>query len=273
MSISKEALQHIAEVANIPAIIEQVDTTATPLAIVPQEFKITDLEKYMVNRSGFRAKMGSNYISEFVRYSKKYDAEGVKCFINEHHMSSEIIFDVGTLEDPLHGNHSAFLQIKKTAPFDALLKINGEAMQQKKLADWIEDYGNFIEIFASTGESMSPVLAASSIRNMTVETIRKVESEVQDFGQKLGVMDAINVKADGLTPAVIKFNCVPYFGLKERVFEMRISANTGYDTPVLTASIKQFEVIQEEMAIEFKEILEGEFKETNIETFIGSFSI
>ncbi len=59
-------------------------------------------------------------------------------------------------------------------------------------------------------------------------------------------------------------------GLKERPFKLRLSIITG-DRPVLVLRIIQLEAVQEEMANEFRDLLVEKFKDSKVETFIGSF--
>lgn len=72
-------------------------------------------------------------------------------------------------------------------------------------------------------------------------------------------------------PAVFKFTCIPYLGLAERTFEMRMST-IGNETLILR--IKKLEQHEEEMGEEFQTKLQDCFKvgEIEIDTFIGSFS-
>ncbi|STF30642.1 CPS-53 (KpLE1) prophage protein [Escherichia coli] len=56
-----------------------------------------------------------------------------------------------------------------------------------------------------------------------------------------------------------EFKCVPFEGLKERPFKLRLSIITG-DRPVLVLRIIQLEAVQEDMANEFRDLLVEKFK-------------
>jgi len=64
---------------------------------------------------------------------------------------------------------------------------------------------------------------------------------------------------------------VPYEGLGERRIRLRYSILTGGDIPVLVLRIVQLEAVMEQIAVEFRDLLVGQFKETTVETFIGEF--
>ena len=58
---------------------------------------------------------------------------------------------------------------------------------------------------------------------------------------------------------------------KERPFKLRLSIITG-DRPVLVLRIIQLEAVQEEMANEFRDPFVEKFKDSKVETFIGTFT-
>ncbi|WP_244581861.1 DUF2303 family protein, partial [Escherichia coli] len=74
-----------------------------------------------------------------------------------------------------------------------------------------------------------------------------------------------------IMPVAFEFKCVPFEGLKERPFKLRLSIITG-DRPVLVLRIIQLEAVQEDMANEFRDLLVEKFKDSNVETFIGTFT-
>ncbi|MCI5442354.1 DUF2303 family protein, partial [Escherichia coli] len=78
-------------------------------------------------------------------------------------------------------------------------------------------------------------------------------------------------KTKDIMPVAFEFKCVPFEGLKERPFKLRLSIITG-DHPVLVLRIIQLEAVQEEMANEFRDLLVEKFKDSKVETFIGTFT-
>ncbi len=61
-------------------------------------------------------------------------------------------------------------------------------------------------------------------------------------------------------PVAFDAKCVPFEGLKERPFKLRLSIITG-NSPVLVLRIIQLEAVQEEMANEFRDLLVEKFKD------------
>lgn len=271
--MEKSAIVQIQESANIPSLLEQLKQAGFPVAALPDSFQVHDLEQYMPNRNQFRGKMNTANIIEFVRYHEDYQTEGNQCFIDAERMSAKTIFDLGTIQVPGHCLHTASLGLRKTAAYQSLLSKNGDHLNQKQLAEWVEDYSDFIQVFSTTGELIENSVASAAVRNMKFEAKAGRESNVDDFSHHQSEYESIAVrtKEEFPMPSVFKFTCEPYLGLDERTFEMRMST-IGNETLVLR--IKKLEQHEEEMGEEFKDKLQIQFVDDEIEitTFIGSFS-
>ncbi|MGL6026389.1 MAG: DUF2303 family protein [Vibrio sp.] len=271
--MDKSAIQQIQESANAPEFLQQLQKAGFPVAALPASFNLHDLEEFMPIRNQFRGTMRTANIDEFVRYHEEYQTEGNQCFVNAEKMAATTIFDLGTQSLPGHCKHQANLELRKTAAFKALLNINEERLSQKKLAEWVEDYSEFIQAFSTAGELIDNAVASAAVRNMKFEARAGRESNVDDFSQHQSEYESIAVrtKEEFPMPAVFKFNCDPYLGLPPRTFEMRMST-IGNETLILR--IKKLEQHQEEMSEEFQDKLQARFNEDAVEinTFIGQFS-
>ncbi|WP_332400324.1 DUF2303 family protein [Vibrio metschnikovii] len=273
MSMDKTAIQQIQEAGNAKEFLHQLAKADFPVAALPESFNIHDLEKFMPHRNLFRGVMETSNIAEFVRYHEEFQIEGNQCFIGMERMSAITIFDIGTMQKPGHCKHQAKLNLRKTASYKALLEINGERLNQKKLAEWIEDYSELIQVFSTTGDLIENSVASAAVRNMKFEAKSGRESKIDDFSHHQSEYESIAVrtKEEFPMPAVFKFSCEPYLGLNERHFELRMST-IGNETLILR--IKKLEQHEEEMGEEFKDKLTSQFIDDDIviTTFIGSFS-
>jgi uncharacterized protein YfdQ (DUF2303 family) len=165
----------------------------------------------------------------------------------------------------------ANLQLDKTSAFKRLLAFAGSGSHyQKDAANFIEDWADFIVVTTSTDDKMSIAQAANAINNMTIESARSITSEVEDFGEHLSAMERVEVKNKAKMPAKLKFTCVPYNGLEDREFEIRLSILTGGSKPEISLRIVQLEKHEEDIVDEFKEILVKKFTSFKLNTFIGT---
>ena len=194
-----------------------------------------------------------------------------RCFIDADNMRAVSVLNLGTIGEPGHADNTATLKLKKTAPFSALLSVNGERNSQKSLAEWIEDWADYLVGFDANGDAIKATKAAAAVRKITIEANQTADFEDNDFSGKRSLMESVEAKTKDIMPVVFEFKCVPFEGLKERPFKLRLSIITG-DRPVLVLRIIQLEAVQEEMANEFRDLLVEKFKDSKAETFIGTFT-
>lgn len=271
MSLTKEAIEHLeqtdlldhvnAELANIKS--------ASPLIALPKGVALSDLEEHMDHRTSYRFNFSTKSIGDFGEYCKEFDKEGAKCFVNSDRMYAQSIFDLGSESNPLHQRHNAKLQLDKTAAFRALLAIDGNHLSQKDAANFIEDWAGNVAVLSKDGDAMSFDQASKQLREITIEQVRNSDSKVNDFGESMSSFEKIEAKNQDLIPATIQFTCTPYHGLDEREFMVRVSILTGSEKPSISFRIIKLEAQEEDMAEEFKEILTGSFKESELKVFIG----
>ncbi len=271
MSLTKEAIQHIEKTQ----LLERVNTelagikTHAPLIALPEGVKLSDLEGHMEYRTSYRFGFSTKSITDFAEYCQEFDKEGAKCFVNSDHMHAETIFDLGTEQKPLHQRHTAKLKLDKTAAFRALLNINGERLNQKDAANFVEDWADNISVASKHGEAMTVSQAAKALREITIEQVRNLDSKVSDFGETMSAFEKVEAKNQDTIPATIEFTCNPYHGLANRAFTLRLSILTGSEKPQISLRVIKLEAQEEDMAEEFKEILTGKFDQSELKVFIG----
>ncbi|WP_454538104.1 DUF2303 family protein [Escherichia coli] len=125
--------------------------------------------------------------------------------------------------------------------------------------------------FDANGDTIQATKAAAAVRKITIEANQTADFEDNDFSGKRSLMESVEAKTKDIMPVAFEFKCVPFEGLKERPFKLRLSIITG-DRPVLVLRIIQLEAMQEEMANEFRDLLVEKFKDSKVETFIGTFT-
>jgi uncharacterized protein YfdQ (DUF2303 family) len=266
------AIKEIQESANIPALLEQVDDGLEgAVAIIPESMRLVSLEAYMPKATRYRGKFDTSSINDFEDYSKKFKQNGSICFVHPDDVKAKTVLDLGTLDLPGHSDHVAILKLNKTAAFDALLEVNGYNMPQKKAAEFLEEWASEIKVTSQNGEEMPILRAASAIRDITIDAARMTNNKVSDFGESSSAMERIEAKNEHALPSILKFSCVPYHGLRVRVFLVRFSILTGGDRPAVIMRILHLESQREDMAEEFKGLLVSAFENGGPEVFIGEW--
>lgn len=268
--LDNTAIQEIVNLTNTAFCLDPIKHTDCPAVLLPSGAITFDLEHLMVNRYRFRGDMNTTCIGDFAKYSKGYAGEGVRCFIDADEMRATTVFNIGTLDKPGHADNRAHLQLKKTSPFRSLLEANGTKYRQKAMAEWIEDWNDFLKAYDAKDQLMDIRQAAGAVRRLTIEAKRNADYEDQDMSASRSVMESVEAKSKDVMPSYFEFECIPYEGLTNRTFRLRFSILTS-DEPVLVVRVIQLETAEEEMAKEFRDLLVGKFEGQQIETFIGSF--
>ncbi|MDN0095073.1 YfdQ family protein [Yersinia rohdei] len=269
--LDSSAITEIRDMVLTSLVEQKLDNTDCDTIALPANVSVKSLEQFNLERYRFRGSMETSNIDEYVKYSSGYAGEGVRCFIDADEMRAQTIFNIGTLSNPGHADNTASLSLKKTAPFRELLNIDGRKQTQKELAEWLEDYREFLLAFDADGVVLDIKKAVGAVRRITIEQTSSADHEDQDFSAKRSVMESVEAKSKDVMPATFEFKCIPYEGLGERRFKLRYSILTGGNVPVLVLRIVQLEAEEEKIAVEFLELLTGKFKDVEVETFIGKF--
>lgn len=252
--------------------LNDIHGLACPTALLPQNTSIESLERFALERFRFRGAMETTSIDDFVRCSAGYaqEDEKARCFIDADNMLARSIFNIGTLDNPGHADNVASIKLKKTAPFRALLAINGDHLNQKQIAEWLEDWSDYLLAFDAGGNTMTIAQAAQAVRRVTIQQATQADHEDSDFSGKKSLMQSIEASSKEVMPVAFEFKCVPYEGLGERRFSLRNSLLKSSD-PVFVLRIVQLEAQEEAIANEFRDLLVGKFDGKPVETFIGNF--
>ncbi|WP_085696317.1 DUF2303 family protein [Pseudomonas sp. B26(2017)] len=251
MSLSKEALQLVIDAALSAA--GATLPTHTPVVLVPESTKLTNLETYQAGRSRFRGTFSTTSLVDFGAYVQER-GEGLG-FIDQDAMSSVVYFNLGTPEVPGHADDKAALRLKATVAFNAVQEISGRRMAQRDLSDWIEDWNHNLTGFDAAGNALPIAKVVASIRNITIKSLSESDHAVTEVSTSRSAMDQIEATSKETLPANLVFTTSPYEGLSVREFTLRLSIITSGSAPALTLRWVGEAAQREEIAQEFKGVL------------------
>lgn len=272
MSMDKSAIEKIQEGNALSIARDQLEKQKLPgLVIAPNNMEAIDLERYMPNARHFKLAFETKVIGEFVRYASEHATKESAIFIDDESLSSGCCIDLGTVEKPLHKLHGAQLRLKTTAVYSAILSIVGRKLNQKEAAEFIEDWKHEVaKILTSDEGTMTVGQAASSMRNLSIEQARETNSKVDDFGYSASAQERLEAKNKDRLPSFIEFNIAPYHGLGLREITLRMGVIPSGDSPYITFRIVGNEALKEELAFEFKDILEDKLSDCEAPIYIGT---
>lgn len=270
--LDNSAIQQVKDLVLAGYHLADVQGLSCPTVTLPEGTSIESLERFSIERYRFRGAMDTTSIDDFVRYAIGYaNTElNARCFIDAENMRARSIFNIGTLDKPGHADNVSTIQLKKTAPFRALLAINGDRLNQKQIAEWLEDWSDFLTAFDASGNTMTIAQAAQAVRRVNIKQVSESAHEDEDFSGKKSLMESVEASSKEVMPVAFEFKCVPYEGLTERRFSLRNSLLKSGE-PMFVLRVVQLEAQEEAIANEFRDLLIEKFDGKPVETFIGNF--
>jgi uncharacterized protein YfdQ (DUF2303 family) len=272
MTITKEAIQELAQAEAISAANEAVLNAmvqGTTVATLPQHFNLHELEKFMPARRRQRGAMATNTVVDFAAYVLKHRQEGASVFVDQQAMQAQAVLNLGTTAVPGHADDIAVMKARPTAAFSALCKHTvGTGLTQREAAEFLEDWQPAIELFKDAARVPTP-LGIEAVRSITIEAQRKGTNTEQSLGIQRSTFESVQAGSEKPLPTHIYFKCVPYQGLGERTFVLRLGVITGDPLKVVLRIINR-EQHDEEMAAELAALVRQAL--TDLPVLLGTYS-
>lgn len=272
--LDKDAIQELAQAEAISAaagaITDALDD-GQAIAALPSDFKLHDLEQYMPQRRRARGTMETSVIEDFGNYVGSYNLPGSACFVDPQKMQAIAVLNLGTTDAPGHADDIAKLALRATAAYTALRKITeAGATTQRAVAEFMEDWPGELTFYRE-GATLTPPQAIAAVRDITIEHLKKQGSSDQQLSAERSSFEKIAAAGDLPLPTHVYFKCVPYLGLTERTFVMRLGLQTGGQAPAISLRIATLERHAEEMAIELANLTRQTLSD-QVPVLVGSYA-
>lgn len=266
--IDRDAIEFISQQA-VKAAEHQAQPlgTHTPTVVIDGEIK--NLEKFGERPVRHRAAFNTRNLAAFIAYSlSAATAQNSQAavFVNPEEMSASAFYDLGTATEPKFSEDRASLSMKKTAEYQALLKVHEQRLTQKQAADFLIDWAPNIDIIDANGEDLSHAKALAALRSITVQVKAETHNEERDTGRTRSAFEEAEAKSKEVLPAGIIFNCAPYLGLDTRDINVRVTINTEGEKPTITFRIVGLEKLGDELGDELVAKLEDGLKSDAVVT-------
>lgn len=242
--------------------IQHALSDGQPLAALPDEFTLKDLEKFLPLRRRARNLMETRYVADFSRYVKLHREVGCTIYINAERMTAKAVLNQGTPGEPGHGDNAAVVQLVATAPYEALATLCASRQSQKSLAEWLEEWRDHIVPLDKDLGELNIGHVVSGIRSVSIESINSSTSTVEALSAERSEMESVAAKThrqDAVLPVYLKLTTKPFKELPERTFYVRLSIITSESKPFFALSILGMDLHQQEMADEFAHVVRESF--------------
>lgn len=231
------------------------------LVALPDSYTVHDLEKYLPNRRRVRGMMETSSIEAFAKYVASNVEPGATVFVSSKSMVANAVLNLGTPAEPGHADNRAQIKPDTTAAYAALRQIaQGQALEQAKVAEFLEDWAPHLSCFKEEGE-VSLKHAIAAVRNITIEGLRKVEASEQQLSASKSTFEAVTASSKDPLPTTIYFRCEPYRGFESRLFVLRLGIRTS-DKPAITLRIINSELHEEQMSQELADKVRAAINDT-----------
>lgn len=229
------------------------DIVDKPMIIVPNDYKLIDLEQYEPTPSQFRGTFKTTLIDEFAGYINTNGTDKTCIFINPDTEIAAAIIDMGTANNPEWGKHRAELKLKKLPEFKKLTELNNTVLSQLDFIDFAEDFAGSIQF---VNDEMVPIdfrQAIAAIRKLTINSTQNSESTVGNFNASHSSLDAIEIKANGSKPPHgFTFTCAPYDAFPDLAINCQIRYLTEGKNVNLKFRVSLLDQIINHIGIDFK---------------------
>lgn len=281
MELSRPALEFNATQAVAaagPHTPVKVDGVLIPHLILGNNETLTNTEKLQALRSRFRGIFTTTSVADFCGYVRRRRNEYTLAplvFVDGAAMQAKAFFNVGSTDTPGHGDDVGTLALPKTGPFAALWDILDERIDQKKLAEFLEDWRDHLRAFSEFDEEagLNPMplgRAIAAVRNVTVESRQQQDSAVSDFSANRTALESVEARSQHVLPPYLEFEAEPYMELPRRRILLRLSVITAPAIGFVLRIVREPDVL-EAIAQDFKELLAAGLKEDAV-LHVGSFT-
>lgn len=214
--------------------------------------------------------MATSNVPDFAAYVAAHQEAGAAVFIQQDKMTAIAVLNLGTPIAPGHADNTATLAPKKTAAYTALKSIaTGTGCAQQKMAEFLEDWPAQITCFNDAGV-ITPPKAIAAIRKISIENLKKLENSEAQLSASRSAFESVTATSTEPLPTTIYFKTVPYHGLQERDFVLRLGILSGGDKPAVNLRIINQEQHEEDMAVELSELVKAAI--TDLPVLIGEYA-
>ena len=255
MTMDASAIKAICE----STAIEQASTAvgialqeAHGAAALPTEFHLHDLEKFLRTRRRMRGHMKTSSLDAFADFVGRHAEPGAAVFVNAERMDATAVLNLGDRSAPGHADMLATLSAKWTAAMAAMKRACAQPLTQQAAAEFLEDWRDMVECVSDTGAILPTAKTIAGLRKLTIETMRKLESDQQQLRATTSAFEDVQAKSVETLPTAIVFECEPSVFLSKRRFYLRLGIQTGGKEPTIMLRLAMAEQHEQDMAEEMR---------------------
>lgn len=276
---TKDAINRIIELAHAGAGMDWqgVKDGKIPARVLAEGTKVEDLERFQAGRRRFRGAFATQAIGAFRAYVAPFVATlkyMVPCFIEADKARAVVYLDMGGDSEPGHCQHTASLNLRPTAVYAALTQVQGKALGQRELAEFLEDWRAHLAVEwpggTVDGAASEVARALRAVRAIDIKSTLSSGSEVGQMAETRSSLAKVEATSVHQLPAAFIVHCKPYEELAARDLALELHVVTG-DKPMLKLRLRAAGAVLEQIAEEFAAVLEAALPE-EVTPIVGTFN-
>ncbi|MCU7917101.1 MAG: YfdQ family protein [Candidatus Thiodiazotropha sp. (ex Epidulcina cf. delphinae)] len=245
------------------------------IVVIPDGATPVDLVQFTDKRRWFTGKFNSSCLSSFIDYinnNKDTHLPLTHIYISTDSMTARAFFDIRHDDgSPGKCEHVATLGMRPTPEMSAIKDLCiSDALNQRQLAEWLEEWGEIVTPFDKDNNDIDLKKAITAIRGMTIESLRKTDSEVGDMNQSRSTIDRIEAKGTAVTVAGFTAHhimCYDEIATQDITVKLRI-ITTG-ETVAFKARMLRTQIIEQALRENLSDFI---IKATAVSnTYLGEF--
>jgi uncharacterized protein YfdQ (DUF2303 family) len=228
---------------------------AEGVCLIPEGYKLADLEQYQAQPNALRGTYHARTIAEFARYVLEQDSlRYARIFLDPEAMSAVARLDHGNAGDPGWGRHRAAVKLASPPAFAAFMEIAAAPVTQTLLIDYVTDWADHLEFSAAGAEApwvdMKPAAAVQALRKVSTEVHRDATHTQTDTARERSVLEKASIVST--PPLLLRWSGIPAEGLAERSLRARL-VYLPKDPPQIRVRPIGLAELRQAMADEFRD--------------------
>lgn len=250
------------------------------VAALPSGVDIRDLEIYAEHRRRFRGVFNTSSVASWVAYVQCLATAdpfraGVPCFIDAEKALASIALDLLTREGrPGHCQNQAIVNLKPVALYAALCELDGLALGQREMVDFLGDWRNAWIAYSDGLEVLGGMATLAALRQIDIKAHAVTGSETGNMSETRSSFASIEATSRTALPASFYFSVKPYAELTERTVIADLHIIPNDKAPTLKLRIRGRDELREAIAVEFGELVAAKLQAAKLDVLpvIGTFT-
>lgn len=227
------------------------------IVLLPEKMQAHSLERFRLKPTRQRGTFETSDMESWKAYVA-HRKDTARVFVDEDEMNALAVLnfhDGGGLAD--WQDDIAELLMMPSQPFQSVLDMvpaGAAVVTQQSLLDWMDDWAPYLSTHRADGSVQLLPEARKAIADLTVESVRKARSNVdQHFARERTAAERISIGDQ--VPRTIKMTCPPYRGMQARDVRLGIRPAEHGGSAAVELRVEGHGALMKSIGLEFAQLM------------------